>query len=408
MKNATPNPPPVDGPSGDASAHGARGRDGVAADGRADGGLTRRQWLRAGSAMALAGGGLQGARAQQPPPIIAQTLPPLDPLNLPRDHAAHLDSRVEWWSLKGELRPPGGKGMGFHLAFIRSQVESAQESKSRFAPRHVIAARASLSDLGKAQQWHDQRVARMGFGLADMAEGDLRIVLHDWALQRSGTASANVFTGRIVAKDFQLDLRCQQTGVPLVGGEGGVLHRDPLLGYPTRYYAMAQLKVEGQVVASKAGRQAVSGKAWLDHGWGRRMMAPDAVGSDWFCINMNDGGALMVFRMRRSDGTSAWAGAALRRAGQPDKVFQIEEIRLAAGKTWRSPGSGAVYPVEWRIDLAGMRYTVRARMHEQEVDGGNEIGDVFWEGLSDLMDAQGKVVGTGYLEMTGYAAEIAW
>ena len=368
--------------------------------------LTRRAWLRAGSALALAGGA-PAAWAQQPPPIIAQKLPPLEPLNLPRDHAAHLDSRVEWWSLKGELHPSAGKSMGFHLAFIRSQVESAQESRSRFAPRHVIAARASLSDLDKAQQWHDQRVARMGFGLADMAEDDLRIVLHDWSLQRSGQAPSNVFTGRIVAKDFQLDLRCQQTLMPLLSGEGGVLHRDPLLGYPTRYYAMVQLKVEGQVTA-RGNRQGVSGRAWLDHGWGRRMMAPDAVGSDWFCINMNDGGALMVFRMRRSDGTSAWSGAALRRAGQPDKVFQIEEIKLTAGKTWRSPASGAVYPVEWRIELAGARYTVKARMQEQEVDGGNEIGDVFWEGLCDLQDAQGKVAGTGYLEMTGYAAEIAW
>ncbi len=62
----------------------------------------------------------------------------------------------------------------------------------------------------------------------------------------------------------------------------------------------------------------------------------------------------------------------------------------------------------WEIELAGTRYSVQARMREQEVDGGSEIGDAFWEGLSDLLDAQGRVIGAGYLEMTGYAAELAW
>jgi len=28
---------------------------------------------------------------------------------------------------------------------------------------------------------------------------------------------------------------------------------------------------------------------------------------------------------------------------------------------------------------------------------------VYWEGLSDLLDARGQRVGRGYLEMTGYA-----
>jgi predicted secreted hydrolase len=380
--------------------------------------LSRRQYLRAGAVLTLAGGRVLDAMAQavdqprqQPLKILSQIQPPVDPLRLPRDHGAHLDSRVEWWSLKGELHPSANKSLGFHLSFIRSQVESAAESKSRFAPRHVIAARASLSNLDQKQHWYDQRVARLGFGLADMAEDDLRIVLHDWSLQRSGNASgaapANVFQGRIVAKDFQLDLRCQQTMPPLVHGEGGVLHRDPLLGYPTRYHSMVQLKVDGSV-SHKGGRQNVSGKAWLDHGWGRRMMSPDAIGSDWLCMNLNDGGALVVFRMRRSDGTAAWSGAALRKPGRPDQVFQIEDVKMTPGKTWRSPASGAQYPVSWEIELAGTRYSVRARMNEQEVDGGNEIGDVFWEGLSDLLDAQGKLIGAGYLEMTGYAAEISW
>lgn len=379
---------------------------------------TRRQWLGTWPLLGMAGLRVTAARAQgtpKPAPILSGDRHPVEVLKLPRDHAAHFDSRVEWWSFKGELHPAGGKTLGFHLAFIRTQVESAADSKSRFAPKHVVAARASLSDLDKGEHWHDQRVARLGFGLADMPQDDLAVVLHDWSLKRTAstrtastaTGEASLFQGRIVAKDFQLDLKGLQAQQPLVHGEGGVLHRDPLLGYPTRYYSMVQLKVDG-FVTQRQGRQAVTGRAWLDHGWGRRMLSPDAVGSDWACMNLNDGGSLVVYRMRRSDGTPAWAGAALRRPGRPDQVFHSEEVVMKPGQIWRSPSSGAQYPVSWTIELAGARYTVKARMREQEVDGGNEIGDVFWEGLSDLLDAQDKLIGTGYLEMTGYAAELAW
>lgn len=373
--------------------------------------LTRRRVLGAWPLLALAVGRSGDARAQatpQPPRILSgDDRVPVEPLRLPRDHAAHPDSRVEWWNLKGELLPAKGKALGFHLSFIRFQVESAAESKSRFAPRYVVAARASLSDLDKGEQWHDQRVARLGFGLAEMAQDEMQIRLHDWSLRRQMQGEGGVFLGGIAAKDFQLDLRCVPTQSPLQHGDGGVLHRDPLLGYPTRYYSLVQLKTQGQV-SLRGVQHAVTGLAWMDHGWGRRMLSPDAVGSDWMCMNLRDGGALVVFRMRRSDGTAAFAGAARRLPGRPDQIFRSEEVKMTPGQTWRSPANGAQYPVSWEIELAGTRYSVQARMHAQEVDGGNEIGDAFWEGLSDLKDAQGRLIGTGYLEMTGYAAELAW
>jgi len=31
---------------------------------------------------------------------------------------------------------------------------------------------------------------------------------------------------------------------------------------------------------------------------------------------------------------------------------------------------------------------------------------VYWEGLCELLDSKGKLVGRGYLEMTGYASAL--
>jgi predicted secreted hydrolase len=51
-------------------------------------------------------------------------------------------------------------------------------------------------------------------------------------------------------------------------------------------------------------------------------------------------------------------------------------------------------------------YTVRAVIDNQELDSRASTGAIYWEGLSDLLDSNGKRVGRGYLEMTGYASRL--
>jgi len=51
-------------------------------------------------------------------------------------------------------------------------------------------------------------------------------------------------------------------------------------------------------------------------------------------------------------------------------------------------------------------FEVRALLDDQELDSRGSTGGVYWEGVSELLDAQGRRVGRGYLEMTGYAAPL--
>jgi predicted secreted hydrolase len=51
-------------------------------------------------------------------------------------------------------------------------------------------------------------------------------------------------------------------------------------------------------------------------------------------------------------------------------------------------------------------YTVRAVIDNQELDSRASTGAIYWEGLSELLDSNGKRVGRGYLEMTGYAGRL--
>jgi predicted secreted hydrolase len=40
----------------------------------------------------------------------------------------------------------------------------------------------------------------------------------------------------------------------------------------------------------------------------------------------------------------------------------------------------------------------------QELDSRASTGAIYWEGLSEVFDGAAKLVGRGYLEMTGYAS----
>lgn len=332
-------------------------------------------------------------------------------LRFPQDFGAHPDLRTEWWYITGWLQAQAAQGsvprtLGFQITFFRSRVDAAKAaSASRFAAQQLIFAHTALTDVAAGRQWHDQRIARQGFGLAEAATGDTRVLLRDWTLQRSGPPTRSQYHGRLAARDFALDLRFTQTQPVLLQGEQGYSRKGPLPAQASHYYSQPQLQVEGTVALSGQLLRA-QGTAWLDHEWAENILGQDAVGWDWIGMNLDDGSALTAFRLRRRDGSTLWTGGSFRAPGQPVRSFGPQQVRLTPGRVWLSPATGARYPVEWQIDLPDARYTVRSLLDAQELDSRQSTGAIYWEGLSELRDAQGRVVGRGYLEMTGYAGTL--
>ena len=78
--------------------------------------------------------------------------------------------------------------------------------------------------------------------------------------------------------------------------------------------------------------------------------------------------------------------------------------------TWRSPHSGARYPVRWRIRVArrGLDVTISAAMPDQELLTQETTGVVYWEGsvLAEGTQSGKPIQGRGYLEMTGYGGPL--
>ena len=381
---------------------------------------SRRRWLQQAASLPVLGvtpalGLAQTMSQSQPlppaPPGDRSALVRLgNPLRFPHDHGAHPDTRTEWWYLTGSLQGRASASSpaqtyGFQITFFRSRVDVAAHSASRFATRQLIFAHAAVTDLQRGELLHDQRIARAGWGLADAAEGDTHLTLRDWQLHRTGDVQRSTYRSRIPARAFQLDLNFTQTQPVLLQGQAGFSRKGPEPRQASHYYSHPHLAVDGSLRLHGQTLN-VQGRAWLDHEWSESIMHPEAVGWDWIGMNLQDGRALTAFRLRRQDGSTLWSGGSLRTPGQPARIFTFPEVRFTPGRTWLSPASGARYPVEWTVDTPAGRFQVRARLDAQELDSRGSTGSIYWEGLSELRDAQGAVVGGGYLEMTGYASAL--
>jgi predicted secreted hydrolase len=137
-------------------------------------------------------------------------------------------------------------------------------------------------------------------------------------------------------------------------------------------------------------------------------MHPQAVGWDWLGMNLLDGSALTVFQMRDARGQALWGGGSFRSAnpGATPQIFAADQVQFTPLRWWTSPSSQARYPVAWRVRTPAGVFSVQAAVDNQELDSRRSTGAIYWEGLSDLLDSEGRLVGRGYLEMTGYASAL--
>lgn len=328
----------------------------------------------------------------------AWALPPR-PMQFPRDFGSHPDLNTEWWYITGQAKAhEGSREFGFQVTFFRSRIAETQSMRSDFAARQVIFAHAAVTDLQGRKLWHDQRIARAGFGIASASEEDTDVRLRNWTLQRDGKA----YVARLPAEGFVLDFRFAPTQPVMLQGDAGLSRKGPDVEQASYYYSEPQLAAQGRLTLQ--GRSFdVQGTAWLDHEWSNAYLHPDAAGWDWIGMNLFDGSALMAFRIRRRDGSALWAGGSMRSPDGRMRVFGPDDLHFEATSRWVSPRTRADYPIGWRIQTPAGTFSVHPLLEDQELDSRGSTGAVYWEGLSELRDSQGRAVGRGYLELTGYA-----
>jgi predicted secreted hydrolase len=308
----------------------------------------------------------------------------------PGDHFEHEDFHTEWWYYTGNVTGTHGERFGFELVFFRQGVKGEVDSKSVWAIRDLYLAHAALTDVNGKRFAFDERVNRAGPGVAGASSGRERIWNGNWSAQWVGENQ----TLDAVTAQFRFHLQLRPEKPFVIQGENGVSQKAEGKGRASHYVSFPLLAVSGNINGG-----AVTGRAWMDHEWFTEQLAPEQVGWDWFSVQLDDRTELMLFELRRKDGTidPYSAGTFIDAAGVA-KHLRREDFSLQPVSYWKK------YPVEWRIRVPSRNIDVvcKAVMPNQELRA-KQGGPSYWEGA---VDYRGTHTGVGYLEMTGYEGAV--
>ena len=376
----------------------------------------RRRWMSVTAA--LAGSAAASKLVAQTPafPGEPHRHPMADPayrMQFPRDFGAHAAFRTEWWYVTGWL--DGERG--FQVTFFRARTAHPSTNPSRFAPTQLLFAQAALMLPAEAPspacaarrpprftghrllgRRHEPRHGQLDLfprSRRPLPRGDPGLRLHP----RPDAGAA----GSAGAGDQSA----------LAAGELGFSRKGPQPTQASHYYSRPQLRVGGKVDGKP-----VEGIAWFDHEWSTTVLDPAAAGWDWTGINLDDGSALVAFRIRRRPASTGggggdgvgdvqaaseeplWHYCALR---HPDgSTEQVDSIAFEVLQRWRSPRTQAIYPIAMKLVLPRRTLRLEPLFEDQEIDGRQSTGTIYWEGAVRVLSEAGIKVGLGYLELTGY------
>jgi predicted secreted hydrolase len=237
-------------------------------------------------------------------------------------------------------------------------------------------------------------------------EPEFDVWLEDWQVIQSAPDTMHV-QAQTVNKDGEtvaIDLQLRDTRPPVLHGNAGLSQKGPEAGNASYYYSLVGLETTGSVTTR--GRTAeVNGVSWMDHEFGTSALSADALGWDWFRLQLDNGAALMLAQIRTVEGQSIgeFEGTLVLADGSQARISS-EDFALEVLDEWTSPTTGIVYPSGWRLTAPAYKLDVQITplIRDQEM----QVSYVYWEGA---VNAAGSMAGTdvagrGYVELTGYGS----
>lgn len=318
----------------------------------------------------------------------------------PRDHGTHDEYRTEWWYYTGHLRTASGRRFGFEVTFFRVAVPpSKDQPKTSWDLRHLMPAHFAITDVEAKEFRYYQKLNRATPFTAGAATGRLDVFNEGWRAMTNPDGS-----WRLIAREGKdaVDLVLRTRKPPAVHGENGVSVKALGTGYASHYYSMTRLEAEGTVNGERC-----AGQVWMDHEFGSSALRENQQGWDWFSIQLDNDAELMLYIIRRTNGTPdvTSSGSLITSDGRVIHIRR-DQMRITPLGKWKSKRSGATYPMGWRVELPSFNVTLtlRSLMQDQELVTRGSTNVTYWEGAVDVTGSFGGVAvrGEGYVEMTGY------
>ena len=322
----------------------------------------------------------------------------------PDDHGPHPAYRTEWWYYTGNLATAAGRRFGFQLTFFRiAQTPPAAPRASAWAASQVYMAHFAITDVA-GQRFHSAvRFVRGALGLAGATAEPFRVWTEDWVVQGEGPRT---FPVRVQATEgeISLDLVLEEGKPITLQGDRGLSRKGPEEGNASYYYSLSRMPARGSV---RVGEEtlAVAGLAWMDREWSTSALGADQVGWDWFALQLEDGRDLMIYRLRRRDGSvDPFSAGTIIGADGVGRPLGAADVAVDVLSWWTSPRGGTRYPAGWRIAIAHEALTLEVVPLVADQEFAEPVR--YWEGAVRVRGQAGArtLDGHGYAELVGYAA----
>lgn len=324
----------------------------------------------------------------------------------PRDHASHPDFKLEWWYYTGNVQTSSGRRFGYQVTFFRVGVDRAPVNPSAWAVRDLYMAHLAVSDPDGGRYRFDEKLTRAGPGLSGADPGRYRVWNEEW---RSGLDEQGRHVIKAVGRGVGLDLRLDEGKPPAINGRDGISQKGAQVGNASHYYSLTRMPTRGTLVVD-GERFEVEGESWMDHEFGTSFLEREQQGWDWLSLQLDDGRELMLYQLRRGDGSRdpRSSGTLVERDGRTTHLDAAAFTMVSSGRRFAST-SGADYPIEWMISVpgAGVQARISTPLADQELRT-PAAGIAYWEGLVDVRGTSRgtPIAGRGYLEMTGYKGSL--
>jgi putative ABC transport system permease protein len=325
----------------------------------------------------------------------------------PRDHGSHPQHKIEWWYFTGNLKGKGEqeRRLGYQLTFFRIGVVPEPATDSPWALRDVWMAHFAISDLDEQVYRHADRLNRAGPGWAGASLEGMRIWNEDWSCVQDADGAIQLTA---VDGEMELHLSLREGEEPVIHGVDGISQKGATAGNASHYYTLARMPSAGVVRLGEEMFE-VEGESWMDHEFGTSFLEEGQRGWDWFSAQLDDGSELMLFQIRREDGSNTdTSGTFISPKGEV-RHLKAGSFSVQGSQAWISPESGAAYPQLWKIDVPEVELSLNCEsvLAEQEFVAEGTPGLGYWEGTVRFKGTRGgrAIEGSGYLEMTGYSGQ---
>ena len=321
----------------------------------------------------------------------------------PADHGPHDGFKTEWWYVTGNLASAAGERFGVQFTIFDSALRPPGEAPARasaWGADALFMAHTAVGDAARETFAHAQRFSRAAGGLAGATER--RVWLGPVELRRAeGEAVGGAVPLRMRgdAQGYAYDLTMTPLKPVVLQGEAGLSQKGEGAGNASYYYAQTRMAARGTITRPDGQAVAVTGLTWLDREWSTSALSAGQVGWDWFALHLDDGRDLMVYQLRRADGSAdPLSKASVIAPDGTKRGLDVSQYSLEPLATWAAE-DGATYPTRWRVRVPseGLDLTVTAVLDASELD---DASVRYWEGA---VDVEGTATGQGFLEMTGYA-----